>query len=103
MPIEAVKWLLSCYFNDFIGSLTFMSYCNIILSLRGWKVYRLWQILLILSGCGIVWEVLTPMFRKNSVADVWDIVAYLLGGLLYWILAKRFMASWNDRDKQAVR
>ena len=30
IPIEAIKWFMSCYFNDTIGGITFVAYCNLI-------------------------------------------------------------------------
>lgn len=88
IPVEAVRWFMSCYFNDTIGGITFMAYCNIVFSFYNRKMTKLWQIGLLMFFCGVFWEYLTPIFRMNTVSDVWDIVAYMLGGFLYWIIIK---------------
>ena len=84
------KWLMQGYFNDFIGSVSFISYCNLVSLLFRHKMCftKLRNILLLLFVCGIFWEVITPLYRKGSVCDLWDIVAYLCGGLLYFCIYK---------------
>jgi hypothetical protein len=34
----------------------------------------------------IVFEFWMPSISKNYTADYWDIVCYLIGGIIYWIL-----------------
>ena len=34
--------------------------------------------------CSIFWEIITPLFRVDTVADVGDVFAYCFGGFLYW-------------------
>ena len=38
--------------------------------------------------CGTIWEYVTPLFRKNTVSDIGDIVAYMIGGIVYWLINK---------------
>ncbi len=89
------KWLMLGYFNDFVGSISFISYCNLVSMFFLHKMYfvRLRNILLLLFTCGMFWEMITPLYRKGSVCDPWDIVAYLSGGimnfLIYQVIEKR--------------
>ena len=76
------------YFNDIIGSITFVAYVNIVLSFRQMCVNKLWQIIFLMLGCAFFWEVVTPLFRKSTVADFWDVIAYVCGGILYWLILK---------------
>ena len=80
---------MCCYFNDFIGSITFVSYVNTVCSFKDYRLEKLWQIELLLFGSGIFWEYITPLFRKSTTTDIWDLLAYLLGGLSYWMITKR--------------
>ena len=89
IPIEFIRWFLTCYFNDAIGGMTFIAYCNVVLSFRNRKLIKLWQIETLLFFCGIFWEYITPLFRMNTVSDKWDVVAYMAGGFLYWICVKK--------------
>lgn len=89
IPVEVIRWFMSCYFNDTIGGITFIAYCNIVFSFYERKMIKLWQIELLMFFCGFFWEYLTPLFRKDTVSDIFDIVAYMVGGLIYWIIARR--------------
>ena len=35
---------------------------------------------------GLVWEVGAPMVVPGSVGDFWDIIAYMIGGFIYWFI-----------------
>jgi hypothetical protein len=38
---------------------------------------------------GIVWwEGLYPIINSNSISDYKDVIAYLVGAIIYWILNK---------------
>ena len=88
ISIKFLRWFMSCYVNDFIGSITFIAYCNVILSFCNKEMTTLWQILLIIFSAGLFWEYVTPLFRKNTVSDIGDIVAYMIGGIVYWLINK---------------
>ena len=85
---ESIKWFMSCYFNDIIGGMTFIAYSNIIFSFRKIIIAKLWHIELLMFSCGIFWELITPIYRTDTVSDVWDILAYMIGGLLYSFLIR---------------
>lgn len=84
-PAGIIKWFMSCYFNDIVGSIGFIAYCNIILKKVSIYLYELWRIIFILFICGLFWEYVVPLFRVDSVSDPYDILAYMFGGFLYWI------------------
>lgn len=85
-----IHWFLTCYFNDIIGTIAFSAYCDIISDNTNLKyqINRFWKMELLLLFCGLFWEYITPLFRTDTVGDVLDIVAYLLGGALYWLMKK---------------
>ena len=87
-----LKWFMCCYFNDMIGGITFVAYCNIVFDFYKKKMIRLWQIELLMFFSGIFWEYITPLFRKDTVSDIFDICAYMVGGFIYWILI------WKERN-----
>ena len=96
IPWTGLRLFMCGYFNDIIGSITFLAYVNLVLSTRNLSMEKLWQIELMMLGCGFFWEVITPLFRKSTVSDFWDGVAYLFGGFLYWLilnLYKRYFAA----------
>lgn len=85
---ESIKWFISSYFNDIIGGITFMAYTNLVLSFRNIIMSKLWQIELLMFSCGLFWEFITPLYRVDTVSDIWDIFAYMLGGILYWVIIR---------------
>lgn len=87
-----VGYLLRCHVNDYLGGIAFAAYLNLILSLSRWperQLRRLWQFLAAGVLCGLFWEWIAPRFLPNSVGDPWDVAAYVLGMLTYWLLWAR--------------
>lgn len=89
ISVELIRWFMCCYFNDMIGGITFTAYCNLVLSFNNKKLVKIWQIELLMFVCGIFWEYVTPLFRKSTVTDNWDIVAYMIGGIFYCIIIRK--------------
>ena len=76
-------WFLVCYWNDITGAIAFSSCVTLIIYHYTRKEIHIGELILILLMCGLFWELVTPLFRKNSVCDFWDIVAYEVGGIVY--------------------
>ena len=57
----------------------------------------MWQIEALLLLAGLFWEYVTPLFRENTVSDIWDVVAYMMGGFLYWILTRK-EEKWREKS-----
>lgn len=74
------------YFNDVLCGLGFMAYCNIVSNKN--QIVQLYKILLVLIITGFFWEFVTPLYRQDSVTDGFDILAYIVGGIGYWLLYK---------------
>ena len=84
-----LQWVMSCYFNDFIGGITFVAYCNIFFELHRRPTKNLILIETLLLFSGLFWEYITPIYSHDTISDPWDIVAYMCGGLIYWLLVRR--------------
>lgn len=83
-----IHWFLVCYWNDITGAIAVSAYVDSIIFHYSRKEIRIWGLIVILLACGIFWEFITPLFRKNSVCDFGDIVAYELGGVIYYLSNK---------------
>lgn len=83
-----IHWFLVCYWNDITGAIAVSAYVDSIIFHYSRKEIRIWGLIVILLACGIFWEFITPLFRKNSVCDFWDIVAYMTGGVIYYLSIK---------------
>ena len=86
-------WLhcfLMCYANDLFAGLAIVAWTDLLLDwgrlppIRSWK-----QTVPLLLVCGLVWEVLAPLWKAGAVFDPWDFVAYQAGGLLWLLLVRR--------------
>lgn len=91
IPIEDIKWFMTCYFNDMIGGITFCAYCSIVLKMGHRQLKKLWHIEMLMFCCGIFWEYITPLYRKNTISDIFDIVAYMIGGVIYWYIFQKYL------------
>lgn len=87
--IPVIGYLCKCHINDCIGGIVFSAYVNIVLGL--WKyppITKLFHICVMMLCCGVVWEYVCPLFLDYSVSDFWDILSYVLGGVLYYCFKK---------------
>ncbi|PQD94266.1 hypothetical protein CYL18_15465 [Pradoshia eiseniae] len=98
IQIPVLGYLLRCHLNDYFGGISFAAYLNFVLSLSNWTSFQLTKIRhFLVAGlfCGICWEVITPIFMQSSTADIWDVVAYILGMLTYWFFCIKWAAENN--------
>ena len=107
ISIKVIKYFMCCYFNDIIGGITFTAYCNLVFIFHNKKINKLWHYELLLLFAGLYWEYLTPLFRKDTVSDIWDIVAYMTGGIIYWLIqfqgVKRTMKKFKNKVTHSSR
>lgn len=78
-------YFMRCHFNDLCCGCWFMSVTNLILWPSKKRISKLNHIFVYLGLWGVYWEAIGPLFKQTAVFDVYDIVAYLAGGLTYWI------------------
>ena len=83
---EETRHFLICYFNDLICPFGFMSYLNILFRFAKYRIQRLWEIGLWCFCSGLIWEYFAPLVKPSAVADPYDILCYLLGGIGYYLL-----------------
>lgn len=74
------------YFNDLVGSVSFVAAINIALSSFYKPIRKMWHIFILMLISGLYWELVVPLYRTNSVTDFFDIIAYVVGGVIYWLL-----------------
>lgn len=87
--IYFIDTILDNHFNDYIGGCIFVAYINIVLSYSKYSLLnKWWHYLIIFIVCSFTWEIITPLIKKDSVCDIFDIVAYGIGVLTYIFLNK---------------
>lgn len=84
--------LLAWHGADFLAGGLMLCVVNALLALTGRPPLRRFAaVTLFLLGCGLFWEVLTPLYLPHSVGDPWDMLACWLGGVALWL--------WNQYGK----
>jgi hypothetical protein len=88
---DELSWsFLSSHFNDVLAGLLLLPSYNLLALLfrqSNLLMLRCMNILTFTLVVGLFWEYVTPLYRSDSVSDPLDILAYLLGGLIYWLLS----------------
>lgn len=87
--IPVLSYLSKCHINDFFGGIVFCAYYNIIMLLGEKKpVVKFSEILAVIFIVGLIWEYIFPLFLPYSTSDIFDVIAYLLGGIVYYFLKR---------------
>lgn len=82
--------VLRCYANDLWAGAAILAWTDLLLDWgRLPRLGRPGQTVPLLLLCGLVWEVLAPLWKPGAVFDPWDFLAYQLGGLC-WLWAVKF-------------
>ena len=90
LKVPYIDYLLKNHFNDFIGGFVFPAYVNLVLVLSGRNPINNFGVLvLFMLGVSVIWEFVFPQFLSYSTSDILDVVAYMLGTLLYYFVMKK--------------
>ena len=60
-----------------------------------------WEIVLHLVVWSLLFEVVGPIFYPRATSDPWDVVSYLVGGLVSWLVWNRFPRSRGSSERRA--
>lgn len=85
-----LNWFLACYANDIFAGLAIVAWLDLLLRWGRLPPVRSWRAIVpFLLLCGLVWEVLAPLWKAGAVFDPWDFPAYQAGGALWFLLQRR--------------
>ena len=89
--IPLTGWrLLAWHGADFLAGGLMLCFLNgLLLLARRRPVERFLPASLFLLGCGLFWEIVTPLYLPRSVGDPWDVLAVWLGGLALLALRRQ--------------
>ena len=74
--------LLAWYGADFLAGALMLCLLNGLLERLGQKPVRgIGAVSAFALGCGLFWEVTTPLYLPRSVGDPWDVLAVWLGAM----------------------
>lgn len=74
------------YLNDFLAAILILAYINICISFVNFKIKSLKFLMIIILIISFFWEYFAIYIKPNSVFDYLDILAYLIGCIVYWII-----------------
>ena len=98
---------MQCYFNDILAGVVILAYSNllfIVVRKEEHSFRSLIRILFFVFIAGMFWEFIAPMFRRDSVSDLGDIMAYLIGGITYWAMIRKTIGEQiNSADARPRR
>ena len=86
-----LDYILKCHFNDFLAGIAIISYINIALLFSCNKEVRIdtYRLSIVITiCCGLIWEYVLPSIFQHGVSDIYDVVAYISGGIVYVFLKK---------------
>lgn len=90
--------LLAWHFADFLAGALMLCLLNGLLELTGRKPVRsLFPVSAFALGCGLFWEVVTPLYLPRSVGDPRDVLAVWLGAMA--MLGIRRLAERRSRSR----
>lgn len=87
------------YFNDLCCGMWYMACTNLVLWVWQHRISKVLHVLMYIALWGIIWETSGPRIRRTAVFDIWDIVMYVAGGLIYWAMGSVFSILANRRQK----
>lgn len=100
VDIQPLKFIFQCYFNDMLAAVLILAFSNSMLYKFSKQIIRFRYIVLFIFCCGFVWEFVAPLYKPNSVIDLFDFIAYFIGGLIYYIIiqAKPFYSKTQTKQ-----
>ena len=81
--LKSLHAIFRNHFNDILAMPLLLSYSSILIK----KTLTYPFIISMTIICSFVWEFVTPIFKTNSTGDWLDVVAYVVGSLL-WVIGK---------------
>jgi hypothetical protein len=93
-----VHYFFSSYFDDLLAPLLLFSYINLLLSIYNKKLYSLKYLIISMLLVSFVWEYLIVFIKHTSVSDPIDVIFYVLGTVIYWIIHNK----WNQKTNKIM-
>ena len=88
---QVFKAFLSNHFTDILAPIALFGISNAVFSLLNFRVVRLLPTLTLCAIAGFAWEFIAPLIVPRSITDPFDLLSYMIGGLLYWCLSSLFL------------
>ena len=84
-----VRYFFTSYFNDLLCPILLLAFANLLLMSQNYELKQLKWIVFVCFLSGMYWEYITPLYMPASTSDVIDIVVYLSGACIYWLIYRQ--------------
>ncbi len=97
-------WFIQCYLNDVMAGICFSAVCQLFMCFWIKRQIRDEENILLLYLAGIYWELIAPRYLAGATADLFDLPAYLLGGMIIIVSRKlqrkrkKENGKWDQTD-----
>lgn len=102
VEFPVISVILKCYFNDWMAGIGIIAYINLVLDkskYRSKKITSFKVAIIVCLICGILWENVFPRIFPHGVCDIWDVVAYIFGGITYIIVSNLYSHYAQNKKK----
>ena len=90
-------WFIQCYLNDVMAGICFSAICQLLMCFWFKRQIRDEENILLLYLAGIYWELIAPRYLAGATADLFDLPAYLLGGII--MIVSRKLLGKREKEK----
>lgn len=93
----SVNAFLHSYVLDIVCPIGMIPATNLITDcFFGTRMKKLSILMFYMFLCGIIFEYFNP--KESAVTDIFDIVCYLFGTLLYWLFMRKYLFKSKNKD-----
>jgi len=82
--IEEMNIFFNHYFNDLLAPIVLLSFIDFLLFNKTSKKRLIYIKISIMFFAAIFWEFITPIYLYRSVTDIYDLLMYFLGTIIYF-------------------
>lgn len=89
-------WFIQCYLNDIMAGICLSTVSQLLMWFWLKRPIKDAENILLIYVAGSYWEFIAPLYIAAAVTDLYDLVAYLAGGIIV-ILLRKYGNRWEDK------
>ena len=89
-------WFIQCYLNDIMAGICLSTVGQLLMWFWMKRPIKTAENILLIYAAGSYWEFIAPKYIATAVTDLYDLVAYLAGGLIV-IFLRKYVNRWEDK------
>lgn len=89
-------WIIQYYLNDIMAGICFSTVSQLLMWFWLKRPIKDAENILLIYLAGSYWEFIAPLYIDSSVADLYDLAAYLAGGIIV-ILVRKYVNKLEEK------